>query len=39
MSLRLVSLKLANIYDGRFRGELALEVSARRKTPNPGWQS
>ena len=31
VSLRLVSLKLANIYDGRFRGELALEVSARRQ--------
>ena len=31
VSLRLVSLKLANIYDGRFRSELALEVSAQRK--------
>ena len=31
VSLRLVSLKLANIYDGRFRSELGLEVSAQRK--------
>jgi DNA-directed DNA polymerase III PolC len=31
VSLRLVSLKLANVYDGRFRSELALEVSARRQ--------
>src|SRR5437667_683036 len=31
MSLRLVSLKLANVYDGRFRSELALEVSAQRQ--------
>jgi hypothetical protein len=30
VSLRLVSLKLANIYDGRFRSELALEVCAQR---------
>jgi DNA polymerase III alpha subunit/nucleotidyltransferase/DNA polymerase involved in DNA repair len=28
VSLRLVSLKLANVYDGRFRAELALERSA-----------
>jgi len=27
VSLRLVSLKLANVYDGRFRSELALECS------------
>jgi len=31
VSLRLVSLKLANIYDGRFRSELALEVCAQRQ--------
>ncbi len=31
VSLRLVSLKLANVYDGRFRSELALEVSAQRQ--------
>ena len=31
VSLRLVSLKLANIYDGRFRSELALETSAQRQ--------
>ncbi len=31
VSLRLVSLKLANVYDGRFRGELALEVCAQRQ--------
>ena len=30
VSLRLVSLKLANIYDGRFCSELALETSAQR---------
>jgi DNA-directed DNA polymerase III PolC len=30
VSLRLVSLKLANVYDGRFRSELALETSAQR---------
>jgi hypothetical protein len=31
VSLRLVSLKLSNVYDGRFRSELPLEVSARRQ--------
>lgn len=31
VSLRLVSLKLANVYDGRFHGELALEASAQRQ--------
>ncbi|MGA2543808.1 MAG: DNA polymerase III subunit alpha [Verrucomicrobiota bacterium] len=31
VSLRLVSLKLANVYDGRFRSELALEASAQRQ--------
>ena len=31
VSLRLVSLKLSNIYDGRFRSELPLEVSAQRQ--------
>ena len=31
VSLRLVSLKLANVYDGRFRSELALGVSAQRQ--------
>ncbi|MDB6066158.1 MAG: polymerase [Pedosphaera sp.] len=31
VSLRLVSLKLSNVYDGRFRSELALEVSAQRQ--------
>ncbi len=31
VSLRLVSLKLANVYVGRFRSELALEVSAQRQ--------
>ncbi|MEO8427392.1 MAG: DNA polymerase III subunit alpha, partial [Verrucomicrobiota bacterium] len=31
VSLRLVSLKLANVYDGRFRSELPLEVSAQRQ--------
>jgi DNA polymerase-3 subunit alpha len=30
-SLRLVSLKLSNVYDSRFRSELPLEVSARRQ--------
>ncbi|HEX2972164.1 MAG TPA: PHP domain-containing protein, partial [Tepidisphaeraceae bacterium] len=30
VSLRLVSLKLTNIYDGRFRAGLALDASARR---------
>src|SRR5947207_854012 len=30
VSLRLVSLKLSNVYDGRFRSELPLEVSAQR---------
>ena len=31
VSLRLVSLKLSNAYDGRFRSELALGVSAQRQ--------
>jgi DNA polymerase-3 subunit alpha len=31
VSLRLVSLKLSNIYDGRFRTELPLEASARHR--------
>ena len=31
VSLRFVSLKLSNVYDGRFRSELALEVSAQRQ--------
>jgi DNA-directed DNA polymerase III PolC len=31
VSLRLVSLKLANVYDGRFRSELPLEISAERQ--------
>lgn len=31
VSLRLVSLKLSNLYDGRFRSELPLEVSAQRQ--------
>jgi len=31
VSLRLVSLKLSNVYDSRFRSELALEVSAQRQ--------
>jgi DNA-directed DNA polymerase III PolC len=31
VSLRLVSLKLSNVYDGRFRSELALEVSVQRQ--------
>jgi DNA-directed DNA polymerase III PolC len=31
VSLRLVSLKLANVYDGRFRSELPLEISAQRQ--------
>jgi len=31
VSLRLVSLKLSNVYDGRFRSELLLDVSARRQ--------
>ena len=31
VSLRLVSLKLANLYDGLFRAELPLEVSAQRQ--------
>ena len=30
VSLRLVSLKLANLYDGRFRSVLALDASARQ---------
>jgi DNA-directed DNA polymerase III PolC len=31
VSLRLVSLKLSNVYDGRFRSELALDVPAHRQ--------
>jgi DNA-directed DNA polymerase III PolC len=31
VSLRLVSLKLSSIYDGRFRSELPLEVSVQRQ--------
>jgi DNA-directed DNA polymerase III PolC len=31
VSLRLVSLKLSNVYDGRFRGELPLAVAAERQ--------
>src|SRR5262245_43799516 len=31
VSLRLVSLKLSNVYDGRFRSELPLEVSAQQQ--------
>jgi DNA polymerase-4 len=31
VSLRLVSLKLSNVYDGRFCGELALAVPAERQ--------
>src|SRR5437870_1562430 len=31
VSLRLVSLKLSNVYDGRFHGELPLEVCAQRQ--------
>ncbi|MCI0747264.1 MAG: DNA polymerase III subunit alpha [Verrucomicrobia subdivision 3 bacterium] len=31
VSLRLVSLKLSNVYDGRFRTELPLEASAQRQ--------
>jgi DNA-directed DNA polymerase III PolC len=31
VSLRLVSLKLSNVYDGRFRSELPLAVSAQRQ--------
>jgi DNA-directed DNA polymerase III PolC len=31
VSLRLVSLKLSNLYDGRFRSELPLEVSVQRQ--------
>ncbi|HEU0010957.1 MAG TPA: DNA polymerase IV [Verrucomicrobiae bacterium] len=31
VSLRLVSLKLSNVYDGRFRSELPLELSAQRQ--------
>jgi len=29
VSLRMVSLKLSNVYDGRFRSELSLEGNAR----------
>src|SRR5438445_2375514 len=35
VSLRLVSLKLSNVYDGRFRSELPLEVSAQRQDACP----
>jgi DNA polymerase-3 subunit alpha len=31
VSLRLVSLKLSNVYHGRFRSELPLEISAQRQ--------
>jgi len=31
VSLRLISLKLSNVYDGRFRTELPLEISAQRQ--------
>ena len=31
VSLRLVSLKLSNVYDGRFRADLPLEISAQRQ--------
>jgi DNA-directed DNA polymerase III PolC len=31
VSLRLVSLKLSNVYDGRFRSELPLEICAQRQ--------
>ena len=31
VSLRLVSLKLSNVYDGRFRSELPLELPAQRQ--------
>src|SRR5271167_3382904 len=31
VSLRLVSLKLSNVYDGRFRSELPLAVSVQRQ--------
>ena len=31
VSLRLVSLKLSNVYDGRFCGQLALEVPPERR--------
>lgn len=31
VSLRLVALKLGNVYDGRFRAELPLEVSVQRR--------
>jgi DNA-directed DNA polymerase III PolC len=31
VSLRLVSLKLSNVYDGAFRGSLALDVSTRQR--------
>jgi DNA-directed DNA polymerase III PolC len=31
VSLRLVSLKLSNVYDGRFRVELPLEISAQQQ--------
>src|SRR5262245_24495712 len=31
VSLRLVSLKLSNVYDGRFRSELPLEIPAQRQ--------
>jgi DNA-directed DNA polymerase III PolC len=31
VSLRLVSLKLSNVYDGVFRGSLALDIAARQR--------
>jgi DNA-directed DNA polymerase III PolC len=34
VSLRLVSLKLSNVYDGRFRSELPLAIAARRQEAN-----
>ena len=34
VSLRLVSLKLSNVYDGRFRSELPLALAARRQEAN-----
>ena len=39
VSLRLVSLKLSNVYDGRFRSELALEVfGTTLLMPASGWR-
>ncbi len=39
VSLRLVSLKLSNVYDGRFRSELPLEVSAQRQDARVSYSS